>query len=279
MNTRQTLIPPKDFDAAEDVLRQFFRGQKGFVSVPTQSRRSILAACEDPQTMGMFMYAGETWPLPQTGQMWLEYELLTKHDVPGYFCMSTSYREEPKPITGRHDLIFPMFEFETHGGVEELIKLEKELLSFLGVGKREDDGELEYKTAARRFHVLELEAEHEEQLGKECSDVVFLRHFPLYTSPFWNMKKVGDLAEKVDVILFGMETIGSAERSTDPDEMRHLFMTISNGAYANTLFAKFLQERVLAELDEFLKLKFFPRCGGGIGMTRMIRALKLAGKL
>jgi hypothetical protein len=28
------------------------------------------------------------------------------------------------------------------------------------------------------------------------------------------------------------------------------------------------------ELNEFLALKFFPRCGGGIGMTRMIMAVK-----
>ncbi len=38
----------------------------------TQSRLSILAACEDPTTISTYNYAGEVWPLPQTGQMWLE---------------------------------------------------------------------------------------------------------------------------------------------------------------------------------------------------------------
>ena len=33
------------------------------------------------------------------------------------------------------------------------------------------------------------------------------------------------------------------------------------------------EERVEAELEEFLKFDFFPRVGGGIGMTRMIAAL------
>ena len=35
------------------------------------------------------------------------------------------------------------------------------------------------------------------------------------------MKKNGDISNKVDVILHGVETIGSAERSCNKDEMRN----------------------------------------------------------
>ncbi len=93
------------------------------------------------------------------------------------------------------------------------------------------------------------------------------------------MKREGDYAKKIDVILYGIETIGSAERSTDPEEMRSRFHSISGGRYAKKLFAEFRKDRVEKELEDFLRLKFFPRCGGGIGMTRMIRALKLLGRL
>ena len=41
-----------------------------------------------------------------------------------------------------------------------------------------------------------------------------------------------------------METIGSAERSTSVEDMRHGFNTISNGMYAKTLYSKFSKERV-----------------------------------
>jgi len=74
--------------------------------------------------------------------------------------------------------------------------------------------------------------------------------------------------------MHGMETIGSAERSCDRDEMRERFNTISNGGYAQLLFDKFGKERVENELDDFLTLELFPRYGGGIGMTRMVRALQ-----
>ena len=83
-------------------------------------------------------------------------------------------------------------------------------------------------------------------------------------------------AKKVDVIIHGIETNGSAERSCDKEMMRKRFNEISDGEYANTLFAQFTKERVLGEMNQFLSKEFFPRFGGGIGMTRMIRAMKLS---
>ncbi|MCI0565795.1 hypothetical protein L0Y46_01215 [bacterium] len=72
-----------------------------------------------------------------------------------------------------------------------------------------------------------------------------------------------------------METIGSAERSTDAGEMDERFHAISGGEYAKTLYDAFGKDRVERELQDFLSLNFFPRFGGGIGMTRLIRALGL----
>ena len=85
------MINTKDYNSLVQKLREFFL-HKGFLEVPVQSRLSILAACEDPFTVEQFNWANEVWPLPQTGQMWLEYELLKTPDVPGVFCISTSYR-------------------------------------------------------------------------------------------------------------------------------------------------------------------------------------------
>ena len=99
-----------EFSYLAKELREFFLG-RGFLEVSTQNRLSILAACEDPWNVGTFNYAGQCWPLPQTGQMWLEYELLKNPDVAGYFCLTTSYRMEKNPVENRHDLIFPLFEF------------------------------------------------------------------------------------------------------------------------------------------------------------------------
>lgn len=270
-------INPAEFHAVVRKLRFFFES-KGWVEVHTQSRLSILAACEDPSTISTYNYAGEVWPLPQTGQMWLEHELLNNPETPGFFCVSTSYRNEPNPVPGRHDKIFPMFEFECKGGLDKLQELEAELLEYLGFGEKTAFPQGNYTDVARTYNTRELEHEHEEQLRKDHGPVFFLKNFPNYTSPFWNMCQADDnqTANKIDVIMHGVETIGSAERSTDPAEMRKQFYTISNGRYAEILFSNFTKARVERELDEFLKFNFFQRSGGGIGVTRLIRAMKLS---
>jgi len=272
----------KNFDAVVGKMRQFFRDIKGFKEVHTQNKLSILAACEDPQTIATYNYNGQVWPLPQTGQMWLEHYLLEHPEENGFFCVSTSYRNEPNPVEGRHDKIFPMFEFELKGGIDELRKVEQELLHFLGFRKTEGEYPRgDYEDVSKRYGVDELEHEHEKQLETDHGPVFFLENFPERTSPFWNMRlhEGGKHSNKIDVILHGMETIGSAERSTNTQDMEHMFRTISNGDYANTLYAQFSKERVENELNEFLQKKFFERSGGGIGVTRMIRDMKLSNLL
>jgi len=265
------------FSKVVNKLRNFCL-KKGFYEVSTQDRLSILAACEDPETVATYKYTGQVWPLPQTGQMWLEYELLTKPELPGVFCVSTSYRNEKNPVPGRHKLIFPMFEFELRGGIEDLVKFETELLEHLGFGSRKTYHFRKYDQLKRHYKTRELTHKHENRMKDDFGPVVFCRDFPSHTSPFWNMKKKNKThSHKIDVIIYGNETIGSAERSVDAKEMTHEFYTISGGKYAQKLFNLFGKDRVERELREFLKLDFFPRCGGGIGLTRLIDAVKQDG--
>ena len=254
-------------------MRTFFQS-KGFKEVPTQSRLSILAACENPHSITTFEYQGQVWPLPQTGQMWLEYELLKNPEWEGVYCISTSYRQEKNPIPGRHELIFPMFEFESKGTMKDLLKLEEELLEYLGF---DEPVNTTYEVVCAEYGgVSILEDEHEQRMWKEKGSVVSLQHFPLRTNPFWNMQHgTNGIFNKVDVIMYGQETIGSAERSCNVEKMREMFYTIENGGYANKLFELFGKERVEKELEEFLSFEFFPRYGGGIGMTRLARAYEL----
>ena len=113
-------------------------------------------------------------------------------------------------------------------------------------------------------------------MEKDIGKSVIIQHFPERTSPFWNMKHDKDgIFKKVDVILYGQETIGSAERATNKDEMRHFFETISEGGYKDKLYDLFGKDRVEGELKEYLSNDFYPRFGGGIGVTRLVRALKL----
>ena len=271
------IIDTKVYNEVVKKLRSFFEN-RGFLEVSTQNRLSILAACEDPFNVSTFQYADNCWPLPQTGQMWLEYELLKNPDVAGYFCLTTSYRMEKNPVDDRHDLIFPLFEFEMKGGMDKLIEMEKDLLVWLGYDSSKFMVDT-YDTLSKKYGVEELEHEHENQLYTEHSPTYFITEFPELTSPFWNMRRDPEkgVANKVDVILSGQETIGSAEREVDKEVMRERFNTIMEGGYKNKLYELFGEERTQKEMDDYLEFNFMKRCGGGIGMTRLIRSMKLEG--
>ena len=269
------IINSEEFTIVAQKLREFFIS-KNFIEAHPQNRLSILAACEDPFTVATFDYAGQKWPLPQTGQMWLEYELLKNPNPPGYFCLSTSYREEPYPVKGRHDLIFPLFEFEMKGDMEELIKLETELLEYLGYDTNNICRD-KYDDVAESYDTVELLHDHETQMyGNGKHPVFILTDFPESTDPFWNMRRTENgTAKKVDVILSGQETFGSAEREVDKQVMWDRFHTICNGAYKEKLLSLFGEERTMKEIRDYLNFDFFPRSGGGIGMTRLIRSMKM----
>jgi len=271
---RSLLINTKHFHYVVNKLRDFFIS-KGFLECHTQNRLSILAACEDPSTLKTYEYNNTNYPLPQTGQMWLEYEILKEPSVPGYFCVSTSYRYEPNPIPGRHCIIFPMFEFELKGDINELEKMERELLTHLGYNNVTEFKEGNYVDVAEKYETQDISHEVEQKLYSDNGPVFFLKNFPEYTSPFWNMRRntETDTANKIDVILSGMETIGSAERSIDIEDMLTRFKTISDGKYAQILYDKFGEDRVNGEMNEFLSHKFIVRSGGGIGITRIISSM------
>lgn len=279
----ELIIDPHVSHVVIGKLREFFLGL-GFIEVHTQNRLSILAACEDPSTIATFTYLGQEWPLPQTGQMWLEYEYARNPNVPGYFCVTTSYREEKNPVPGRHLSIFPLFEFETSGGIDRLREIEMLLLEHLGYNPRSFRYG-SYEETAKRLETQEITHVEENKIGAEETPVYFLEYFPERTFPFWNMKRCKDgsgNACKIDVLLSGQETFGSAERSCDVEDMRHRFYTIEDGEYKEKLFRHFGKERVEKELEEYLALfsdssdpeEEFERCGGGIGVTRLGHSMR-----
>ena len=173
MRSLDKLINPHKFSKCVNKMRQFFL-EKNFVEVPTQASVNILAACEDPATISTFNFANNIYPLPQTGQMWLETALLENPQYDGVFCQSYSFRDEPNPIEGRHERLFPMFEFEGKGGIDDLAKTSTELLEYLGFTK--DDLEYpsgDYVKIAEEMNTTEIENEHEAKLCEENGRFIF----------------------------------------------------------------------------------------------------------
>ena len=281
VNYRRNYIDPQDFNKTISKLRGFFM-QNGFIETFPQPKLTILAACEDPSTVKTFEFDNNLWPLPQTNQMNLEEELMVTKNVDGLFCITASYRDEPNPIPGRHMKTFPMFEAEHKGDFDHLIETISECCVYLGLVKSIKDIPIfTYDELCEHYDVEDLTSEHEMEMWEEYGNVVAITYFPERTSPFFNMKDDGfnkngeKLSRKVDFVVCGQETFGCAERECDPDIMRDNFHTISEGEFSGLLYDKFGKERVKEELEEFLNLPMIERWGFGLGITRLVRALKI----
>ena len=119
---KQDIITPQDFNKVVQKLRGFFM-QKNYTETFPQPRLSIMAACEDPKTVRSFKFGGLDYPLPQTNQMWLEYDLMVnEQEIDGVYCLTASYRDEPNPIQGRHQKLFGMWEAEHKGDFNDLLE-------------------------------------------------------------------------------------------------------------------------------------------------------------
>ena len=171
------LIVPRKFHAAVRSMRSFFR-KKGFVKFILKMPLVFLLV----KTLRLYLNITikERYGLyHRLVKMWLEDVLLNDPDIKGCFTVSTSYRNEPNPVPGRHDLIFPMFEFETKGGQQEMIKLEKELLEHIGFDKmggtvaNPDYPEEDYCDMMVKYGARDLEHEHEQQMEKDYGPVLF----------------------------------------------------------------------------------------------------------
>ena len=280
-NPASSKIPPTEFHAVMSKIRAFFL-KRGYIEGHYQNCLDILLACEDPWNISTFEIGGKKYPQIQSAQLAMEYDLLSNPDIKGIFCVSTSYRDEKNRKEGRHDYAFPLVEFEARGTMEDLVRTEMDLLEHLGYDRFRFQGG-KYDSVAQQYGVKELDHAEEAKMC-ESHPVFFLTDFPEFTDPFWNMGRYVDCngelkARKVDVILSGMETFGSAERECDPKVMRERFESIVNGDFKRTLFEKFGEDRVMEEVNRYLSLDFVPRFGAGIGLTRLIKSMKKEGLL
>lgn len=279
-------IEPKEFDRIVSTIQAICKASGLLWWQPSEP--SILAACEDPETLLSYyeLSTARVFPLQQTNQMWLEYALLSgireRADMPGLYCLTESYRDEIKQAQRHKDRIinkrFNMFEIEQQGGYQKFIALFIDILIALGV-KSSHIEKVSYKKACT---LLKQDPESyiltdadEVWLNQNVAPCVLLCFFPERTNPFWNMHMLHDgTAAKFDLILGGMECAGGAERSTDIPLQEKRFYTMPG--YKERLYSEFGQDRVLKELDYYFSLltPLSVRSGCGIGLSRLAAGLQ-----
>lgn len=162
-----------------------------------------------------------------------------------------------------------------------LEELEKDILNYLGYHTCCVFAKENYIDLSNKYDTEYIYHDEEHKIYNDHGPVLFLKNFPEHTNPFWNICRnySTKTANKIDVILSGINTISSSEKSCNPNDMLKRFKTISNGQYAQILYDKFGKARVDDELNAFLKHRFILRSGGGIDITRLIRSMIMEGLL
>ena len=250
-----------------------FCGTRGMIEINPNVGLCILTSCKKPETIRTSIFSGLPRPVPQAGQMWAEYELLThpQRDLSGTFWSATSSDGEP------------VFEFAVRGGVRGLKEFEVDLLEHLGFDPT-TLSEAVYDSVAAYNAATEVDARMEAQFCKEKSvSALFLTSFPMRTNPFWNTERLEitkggtRFSQEVKVVSNGTTVIDSRELTCDKGQMREEFMRDHGKRHAEPLFDKFRRRKVLADLVKLLKLDLFPRSSGSVYLSPLVSALKVHG--
>lgn len=335
------VIDEDDYRIVMSKLRRFFGDKHHMDEGFYDGNPRLLSACEDWTNIITYKQGdGLLWALPQTRQMHMEWSIMqnTNKHRRGVYACGVSYRPEAEnPRLGRHHRQFPLFEWEMWGGIDVHDVLLDELLVDLGFpipngnpGSTTRENGLKiwqtpgsYPRVSFDNVVATYEGEpgdighaEEQRLEREVGTCV-IKDFTKHSDPFFNMGQDLETGHywKRDVILNGMETIGSAAREIDPLRIyKNFFKSGSTspenqGMFHKTLYQLFGKERVNAELMDYLSLFYndlspeelsehfstsekyaefvetthsthvkserdLQRCGGGIGLTRLISAAK-----
>ena len=100
----------------------------------------------------------------------------------GCFCLSKSYESNNKEDKNEKTL----FEFEINDSLDELRKIEMELLDYLGFNMAEYENIrldlnypiCDYYKICKKYGLEELKQEHEKQIEKDFGKILFLEKHP-----------------------------------------------------------------------------------------------------
>ncbi|MBI5447502.1 MAG: hypothetical protein HY939_02090 [Gammaproteobacteria bacterium] len=227
-------------------LHYFFQDILGFTDIPTPTEPSLLIT-----------------PTPHSllEKNKLDTTLLKNPKLTGIFCITPAHDDQP-----------PLLSFASPGTFKEAKQFMADLLSFLGFS---NPYHVSYESLCSLYNTSLLSEGHEHVLQKKLGNTISLGYFPHRTHPEWTIKAFNaETYHKTRLLLHGMKTLDIAEYSCASVQMRQRFYDLHGGHAAQTLFDTFGKKKVIAALNTYLNLPFFPRFGGTLSLSNLTRAMK-----
>jgi hypothetical protein len=267
INIEQSLyVNPFFFHYVTNATRFFFL-ENGFIETYEQSNLSVINSCKHLNSCCLFDMYKFCHSLPQSNEIWLDYEITKYNNQTGFFCISTHYTNDS---LGIKNSIIPCLEFSIKGGMFELEKMLRSLLTSLGYKNKCKFNTIMYKNILSTYNVTNITPSVYNKIAETDNGVIFIKNYTFNEDTFWNDFQENEIYNKITILLDGKETITATQKSKSSEFMRNNF---KNRSDFNKLCEIFGEYRVLGELEGYLELPFSDRCTGKINLINLIGSM------
>lgn len=242
--------------------------QNNFIESYVQNRLSNLNSCKNIFNACLFDMYKFCYCLPQSNEIWLEYEMIKYNKQSGFFCQSSLYFNHNN---GLDNYIEPAMEFSLIGGLFELEKLFRGLLKHMGYTNNIFNYKsIDYKDILLLFQLEVLTEKIKIPKLSEDKTIYFVKNIPKNDDTTWNDYDQNGIYNKIIVIIYGKVVFYGIQKSNEIEKMRNIYLERNDYPALCEFFG---EERVLGELESYLELPFMDRCTGKIKISSLIELM------
>ena len=252
-----------------NMMRTFFL-KNGFIECYFENSIGIINKCNEPFSIRYYYQNDQKYLLTQTNNLSLENELLNNKNQKGFFTLSNCYINSSNENYNNSIHVIPKIEFCIKGGMYELEKMERDMLTYLGFKKIHGNN---YATISKKYDV---NLYNYKKINEIEGEVFFIKNFPKnVTNKHWNVEynKEIDTMKEIMVLINGLIVIDSIENSTNKKNMLENFYNLSNGEYSNRFNEIFDKTIITDELNKYLSNDFIIRSSGEINIYNLIESM------
>jgi hypothetical protein len=261
-------INPFTYNYVANAIRFFFLGND-YIESYEQNKLSNLNSCNNIFNACLYDMFNFCYSLPQSNELWMDYQILNNSNQTGFFCYSTVYTND---IYGIKNNIEQIIDFSLIGGMYEVEKLVRNLLEILGLKNIFNFKTYEYSKLLKELNINELRESDYNKISFTEKTICFIKNFQPNENIKWNdfYDENKKYYNKIIIICQGKLIVSCGQKSQTVEKMRENFLKKKDFKKKCEFFH---EERVLGELNSYLDLHFVKRCTGSINLKNLMDIL------
>jgi hypothetical protein len=261
-------INPFTYSYVANAIRFFFL-DNDYIESYEQNKLSNLNSCNDIFNACLYDMFNFCYSLPQSNELWLDYQIMKYHNEKGFFSYSTVYTND---IHGINNNIEQIVDFSLCGGMYELEKIVRNLLDTIGLKNIFNFKTYEYTNLLKELNINELKEIDYDKILCDEKTIFFIKNFQKNENIKWNdfYDTNNKYYNKIIIVCCGKVLISCGQKSESVDQMREKYLNKKDFKKKCEFFH---EERVIDELNSYLDMPFKKRCTGSIHLKNLMNLL------